>query len=211
MGVSGAKAYPAGADFSWLGQGAVFGIPVQALLLALASVILAAVLRRSIFGRAVYAIGANEVAARFSGIDVVRIKLMTYTLSGLLFAAAALIFVSRVSSAKANAGTGYELDAITIVVLAGIPITGGRGSILGVVLGLVIIGLVRNGMTLAFIQSDIQAVVIGGLLIAAVVVNRLLELVPLDLIFKGGRRTPEAPSAMPTGSEKRATLTEDRQ
>ena len=212
MGVSGAKAFPVGADFAWFGQGAVLGIPVQALLLAIASIVIAVVLRRSTFGRAVYAIGANEVAARFSGIDVVRVKWIAYTLSGLLAAAAALNFVSRVSSATANAGIGYELDAITIVVLAGIPISGGRGSILGVVLGLVTIGLVRNGMTLAFIQSDIQSVVIGGLLIAAVVVNRLLELVPLDLVFKGGRRsTPEVPSATPQGSEKRAAFTEDRQ
>jgi rhamnose transport system permease protein len=209
MGVSGAKAFPISPDFAFLGQGALYGAPVQALLLAVVALVLAVTLRRSTFGRAIYAIGANEIAARFSGIDVKRVKLAAYALSGLLSAAAGLVFVSRVSSAKANVGTGYELDAITIVVLSGIPISGGRGSILGVVLGLVTVGLARNGMSLAFIQSDIQAIVIGGLLIAAVVVNRLIALIPIEFLFKGARRTPETARGKPAGTETLAASKED--
>ncbi len=215
LGISGGEAYPVGEDFAWLGQGMLFGVPVQLVLFALASLAVGTILRRTTLGRAVYTIGANETAARFSGLRVPRAKLSAYALSGLLAAVAALIFVSRVSSAKANAGLGYELDAITIVVLAGIPITGGRGSIVAVVLALVTISLVRNGMTLAFIQTDIQAVVVGALLIFAVILNRLLEWIPAGLKLPGkrvgnrhqgdvaARDVQPAPAVRPTQGESR--------
>jgi rhamnose transport system permease protein len=178
LGISGGGAYAVGDGFALLGQGFVLGLPVQFVVFVIVALTLWAVLRYSTFGRSLYAVGANETAARFSGLRVERTKIIAYVLSGILASAAALVFVSRVSSAKANVGMGYELDAITIVVLAGIPITGGRGSVGAVMLALVTIGFVRNGMTLAFIQADIQAVLIGALLLFAVLINRLLELFP---------------------------------
>ncbi|MBL8585055.1 MAG: ABC transporter permease [Rhizobiaceae bacterium] len=216
LGISGGEAFPVGEDFAWLGQGMVMGVPVQLVVLVAAAIAVGVVLRHTIFGRTIYSVGANEIAARFSGLKVQRAKLSAYALSGLFAAAAALIFVSRVSSAKANAGTGYELDAITIVVLAGIPITGGRGSIVAVMLALVTIGLVRNGMTLAFIQTDIQAVLIGALLILAVIMNRLLELLPATSKLPDAVQTASAStapggeasahgSAMPAGSGRSPT------
>jgi rhamnose transport system permease protein len=176
LGVSGGAAYQMDEGFGRLGRGEIFGLPTQLLILLAVSTILIFTMRVTRFGRMLYATGANLEVARFSGIPTGRVLLTTYILSGLFAAMAALIFVSRVSSAKANAGVGYELDAITIVVLAGIPLSGGRGQILSVLLALVTVGLIRNGMALAFIQSDLQSIIIGALLLGAVAINRLFGL-----------------------------------
>jgi rhamnose transport system permease protein len=172
LGVSEAKAYAMPPSFAALGQGYIGPVPVQLLVFSALTMGVGILLSRSTFGRVLYAIGTNETVARFAGLRVDRAKLIAFSLSGFLSAVAAVIFVARVSSAKANAGLGYELDAITIVVLGGTAISGGHGNVLGTVLGLVLVGLARNGMTLAFVQGDVQAVVIGFLLIVAVIVNR---------------------------------------
>ncbi len=172
-GTSDARAFPIPDSLSVLGQGYLGPLPLQLPLFLAVGFGTWVLLARTTFGRTLYALGANETAARFAGLRVDRAKLAAYALSGLLSAAAALIFISRVSSAKANAGEGYELDAITIVVLGGGSVAGGRGGVVGTLLGLAIIGLTRNGLTQAYVAPEVQAILIGAVLVTAVVGNEL--------------------------------------
>ena len=160
--------------FFRLGQGDVFGVPTQVWILVLAAIFGALVLSRTTFGRATYALGANETAARFSGVAVDRTKLLIYTASGLAASLASVIFVSRVSTTRSDMGTGLELDAITAVVLGGTSIFGGRGTIAGTVLGLVLIQALRNGLALSGVKGDGTIMVIGAVLILAILVSNML-------------------------------------
>lgn len=160
--------------FFRLGQGEVARVPTQVWVLVVAALAAGLVLGRTTFGRATYALGANEVAARFSGVAVDRTKLLIYTASGLAAGLAAVIFVSRVSTTRSDMGTGLELDVITAVVLGGTSIFGGKGTITGTVLGLVLIQALRNGLALAGVKGDGTIVVIGGVLILAILVSNLL-------------------------------------
>ena len=128
-----------GESFSQLGRGMWWGVPIAAYVFALLAVACAAYLAVTPGGRFLYAMGHNEQAARFSGVGVDRIKLRLYTFSGLMAGLAAIIYVSRFDTAKADAGTGFELDVITAVVVGGTSIYGGRGNIVGTVLGLLLI------------------------------------------------------------------------
>jgi rhamnose transport system permease protein len=133
------------------------------------------VLGMSTFGRATYAAGANAVAARFSGIPVDRTILLIYTASGLISGLAAIIFVSRVSTTRSDMGTGLELDVITAVVLGGTSIFGGRGTIIGTLLGLMLMQALKNGLALAGVKGDGTIVVIGLILIATIIISNLLR------------------------------------
>jgi rhamnose transport system permease protein len=163
-------------SFAMLGQGSVLGIlPAPTLLWLLLAAGLALLLERASLGRAIRALGANEAAGRLSGIPADGVRCFVYGLSGLLAGLAAVIYVSRVSTAKADAGLGYELAAITVVVLGGTRLTGGQGSILGTALGLALIHVVQYGLTLAGLKSDRQAVILSALLIGAVWLDRRRE------------------------------------
>jgi len=173
--------------FFFLGQGYLGAIPTQLLVFVVFAAVATYVLSRTTFGRSLYAFGHNETATRFAGIPVDRLQiavytitgflsgLAVYTITGFLSGLAAVIFVSRVSSARGDSGALMELDVITAVVLGGTALTGGRGSILGTLLGLLIIGVVRNGLTLAFVPLEVQAVFVGIILILAVTVNRTIR------------------------------------
>jgi len=161
--------------FLFIGQGRVWGVPVQLFVLVPAVVVGGIVLARSSFGRYVYAIGNNEVAARFSGVNVGRIRLFAYTLSGFLCGLAAVIYVSRVNTARSNIGLGWEFEVITGVVLGGTSIAGGEGSIWGSILGLALIVLLRNGFNVAGLPTNAQAVMIGAILIITVLINEALR------------------------------------
>jgi rhamnose transport system permease protein len=161
--------------FYVLGQGNVLGVPTQLWILAIVAIIAAIILTYTRWGRTVYAIGSNEVAARFSGLSVERTKLALYTASGLAAAVAAVIFVSRVSTTRSDMGTGIELDAITAVVLGGTSIFGGRGTILGTILGLCLIQALKNGLSLAGVKGDGTVMLIGVVLILAVLASTLFE------------------------------------
>ena len=161
--------------FFGLGQGVLFGVPSQLWILLAAIVVFGVVLARTTFGRALYAIGHNETAARFSGVPVDRIKLIIYTASGFMAGIAAWIFVSRVSTTRSDMGTGVELDVIAAVVLGGTSIFGGVGTIAGTVLGLVLIQLLKDGLALTGVKGDATIMVIGTVLIASVLVTSLAE------------------------------------
>ncbi|MHB1103721.1 MAG: ABC transporter permease [Devosia sp.] len=161
--------------FFVLGQGQVLGVPTQLWLLGVVAVIAAILLGYTTWGRATYAIGSNEVAARFSGLRVDWIKIAIYSSSGFAAALAAAIFVSRVSTTRSDMGTGVELDAITAVVLGGTSIFGGRGTIVGTVLGLILVQALKNGLSLAGVKSDGTIVLIGAVLILTILLSNLLH------------------------------------
>nr|WP_157070235.1 ABC transporter permease [Aureimonas frigidaquae] len=161
--------------FFVLGQGNVLGIPTQLWLFVVVAAIGFFVLQFTAFGRAVYAIGNNEAGAEFSGIDVVRTKVLIYAASGFVSALAALVFVSRVSTTRSDMGSGIELDVITAVVLGGTSIFGGRGLIVGTLLGLCLVQVLKNGLALSGVRGDGTIVIIGFVLIAAVLISNLLR------------------------------------
>jgi len=157
--------------FFRLGQGEVLGVPTQLWILLVAVVVCAVVLRYTAFGRSLYAIGHNQLAARFSGIPVDRYKLAIYTFSGVMAGLAGFIFVSRVSTTRSDMGTGLELDVIAAVVLGGTSIFGGTGTIIGTVLGVVLIQLLKNGLALTGVKGDATIVVIGSVLILSILIT----------------------------------------
>ncbi len=157
---------------SYLQVGGV-DIPSQLFVFVVLAVVAAVLLWRTALGRYIYAVGHNETAARYAGINADLVKLGIYTASGLVSALAATIAVARVATAKADAGTGMELLVITACVFGGIDIYGGRGTILGAVLGVLIINAVGNGLQLADVGSEMRMVVTGILLVVAVTLSQL--------------------------------------
>ena len=161
--------------FYKLGQGDSFGIPNQLFLLVIATIITAIILSRTTFGRSLYAMGNNELAARFSGVRVDRNKLLIYTFSGFMAGLSGYILVSRVTTTRSDMGSGWELDAIAAVVLGGTSIFGGTGSIIGTTIGLILIQLLKNGLALTGITGDATIVVIGSVLILSTLINTIVQ------------------------------------
>lgn len=162
-----------GEPFAVVGTGVLLGIPVPVWISASLVAVAVLVTRRTRFGRYVYAVGGNERAARLSGLNVRGIKIGVYTVAGLLSAVAGLIHTSRLDSATPDAGMSYELDSIAAVVIGGTSLSGGRGSILGTVLGCLIIGVLNNGLALLHVSPFWQLVVKGCVILAAVAVDRI--------------------------------------
>jgi len=158
--------------FQLFGRGYFLGIPVPAITMILAFVFLFVLLHKTPFGRKTYAIGGNEKAALISGIKVPKVKIMIYSLSGMLAALAGAILTSRLNSAQPTAGTSYELDAIAAVVLGGTSLSGGKGRIFGTLIGALIIGTLNNGLNLLGVSSFYQMVVKGIVILIAVLLDR---------------------------------------
>jgi rhamnose transport system permease protein len=161
--------------FYIFGQENILGLPTQLWFLVIGIAISAIVLARTTLGRALYAIGNNVVGARFSGLRVSRALVIIYSFSGFMAALAAVVFVSRVTTTRSDMGTGLELDAIAAVVLGGTSIMGGKGTILGTVIGLVFIQLLKYGLQLAGVTGDATIIVIGSVLIVTVLLNNLIQ------------------------------------
>lgn len=168
-----ARGYPEW--FYQMGQGDFWGIPTQIWLLLIFTVLAGIVLGRTTLGRTLYAIGNNEIGARFSGLPVNRNLLIIYTFSGLMSALAAYIFVSRVSTTRSDMGSGLELDVIAAVVLGGTSIFGGSGSIAGTMIGVVLIQMLKNGLALSGVASDATIVVVGGVLVLSILINNFIQ------------------------------------
>lgn len=162
-------------SFFALGQSQVLRIPLQVLVVFLpVALVLNYALRQTVFGRYLYAVGTNEVAARFAAIDVRAVRFWVFTISGVLAGLAAAVMTSRVASARPDAGTGYELQAITIAVLGGTSIMGGDGTILGTILGVLVITVLSNGLQLAGVHPIWQLGAVGLVLVATVLLNQWL-------------------------------------
>lgn len=158
--------------FQLFGCGYFLGIPVPAVTMFITFIILYIILHKTVFGRQTYAMGGNEKAAFISGIKVNKLKVMIYSLAGLMSAMAGAILTSRLNSAQPTAGMSYELDAIAAVVLGGTSLTGGKGRILGTLIGVLIIGVLNNGLNLLGVSSFYQQVVKGVVIIIAVLIDR---------------------------------------
>jgi ribose transport system permease protein len=162
-----------GPTFGFLGTGIFLGIPMPVWISGTLVGVFVVLTRWARFGRYIYAVGGNERAALLSGLPVARIKLGVYTLGGLLAGAAGLIVTARLDSAQPNAGLGYELDSIAAVVIGGTSLSGGRGGVLGTVLGCLIIGVLNNGLFLLDVSPFWQQVVKGFVILAAVAIDRV--------------------------------------
>jgi len=148
------------------------GIPIQAIILILIFAIAAFWLRFRPSGRALYAIGGNEEVARLSGLPIRRAKIIVYSIAGVLAAIAGLLVTSRLDSAQPTAGAADLLNVIAVVVIGGASLSGGSGSLLGTFVGLLIIGVLNNGMSLLNVSPNLQPVVIGAVIVAAVLTDR---------------------------------------
>jgi rhamnose transport system permease protein len=161
--------------FLFLGQGYLWGtVPAQLPILVAAVVGYFVLLHRSIVGRAWYAIGSSASGARYAGIAVSRRLALAYVLSGAIASVAAIMYVAHLGQARSDAGTGYELDAITAVVLGGASVFGGRGTLTGTILGLFAISILQNGLHLAALPSELTGVLTGTLLVATIAADRWL-------------------------------------
>ncbi len=157
---------------SWFGVGRIGIIPVPVIAMVLVYALAWVLLERTAFGRHVYAIGGNEVAAKLSGVKTGRIKLAVYVISGLTAGLAAIILTGRLMSGQPNAGVGFELDAIAAVVLGGTAIAGGRGLILGTLIGAVLLGILNNGLNLMGINPYLQDIIRGFIILLAIYIAR---------------------------------------
>ena len=158
--------------FQFLGQGYVVGIPFPVILMFLVFIILYVVLHKTAFGKSVYALGGNEKAAYISGVKLNKVKIIIYTISGIMASVSGLIITSRLSSAQPTAGTSYEMDAIAAVVLGGTSLSGGKGRILGTLIGALIIGVLNNGLNIIGVSAFWQQVVKGVVILIAVLLDR---------------------------------------
>ena len=159
-------------EFRWIGTGDVLGVPMPVVLFAIVFLGAWWVLSQTRFGRHVYAAGGNPHAAIVSGIDVTRIRLMVFVISGALAGIAGMVLAARTGSALPQAGVAYELDAIAAVVIGGTSLAGGVGRVTGTVIGALLIGVVNNGLDLMGVEAYYQLVIKGVLIVAAVMLDQ---------------------------------------
>jgi len=177
-------------DFQNIGQARLAGIPAPVWIMVLVFIGFGVLLARTRFGRYVYATGDNAEAARLSGIAVDRVKILAFVISGLLAALAGFIVSARLSTAEPTAGTGLELEAIAAVIIGGTSLAGGRGDLVGTIVGALILGVIDNGMNLLDVSPFLQSVVKGLVILFAVLLDRNAD------VIRGWfrRRPPTAPA-----------------
>ena len=158
--------------FAWFGNGYVLGIPVPIIVIIVTFLVALFVLTQTKIGRYVYALGGNEEATKLSGISTDKVKIFVYAISGMMAALAGIIITSRLSSAQPTAGSGYELDAIAAVVLGGTSLAGGTGTIVGTMIGALIIGVLNNALNLMDVSSYFQMLAKGSVILLAVLLDR---------------------------------------
>jgi ribose/xylose/arabinose/galactoside ABC-type transport system permease subunit len=160
-------------SFNFIGGGQLFGIPFPIVILIVAFIACSIILRKTILGRYMYAVGGNEQAARASGIRVSNVKMWVYTICGILSAMGGILLTSRITTGQPNAGAGFELDAIAAAIIGGTSTSGGTGTMTGTLIGALLIGVISNGLDLLNVTSYYQQVVMGVIIIGAVVLDSL--------------------------------------
>ncbi|PHV29991.1 ABC transporter permease [Janthinobacterium sp. BJB426] len=158
--------------FEFFGRGTVLGVQTPILAMLLVFLVAYVLLDHTPLGRYIYAIGGNEEATRLSGVRVARYKLLVYAISGGTAAIAGLVLTSRLMSGQPNAGIGFELDAIAAVVMGGTAITGGRGSIVGTLIGAVMLGVLNNGLNMMGVSPYLQNIIKGVIILLAIYISR---------------------------------------
>ncbi len=170
---NGVSIYGLPAAIVYLGQGRPFGVPVPVIILLATAIVAHVALMHTRFGIYAQVIGDNEVAARAMGVRVERQKVLLYTLSGGLSGLAGLLFAARINSGEPTAGLNYELTAITATIIGGTNLFGGRGSVIGTLIGALIMGVLQNGLNLTAVRPFYQQIAIGAVLILAVWLDRI--------------------------------------
>ncbi|MFD3158317.1 ribose ABC transporter permease [Haloimpatiens sp. FM7330] len=161
-----------GGTFGTIGNKKLGLLPVPVLITLIIVLIAYYVLSQTRFGRYLYALGGNEDSARLSGINTDRIKTIVYAVSGIAAAVSGVIVTSRIGSASPNAGSGFELDAIAAVVIGGTSLSGGEGSVIGTIIGALIIGVLNNGLNLMNVSPFYQSIVKGAVILIAVLIDK---------------------------------------
>lgn len=161
--------------YNFFGGGYVLGVPFPAIIFLIAFGAVYFLMKYTVFGGAVYAVGGNDEAARLSGINVGLVRILVFAITGALAAASGILMSSRIMSGSPTLAQGLELDVIAAVIIGGTSFTGGIGTVRGTLIGILFIGVIQNGMTLLNLDIYFQYIVRGGLILAAVLVNRLQE------------------------------------
>jgi len=160
-------------DLEFLGKGSIFGIPFPIFILVIVTFIMFVLLNNTPFGRRILALGGNEQAAKISGISVEKVKIIVYTMGGLLAALAGILMTGRVASGQPKLGVGFEMDAVAAAVIGGTSLSGGIGSIFGTLCGALVIGVINNGMDLLSVSAYWQQIVKGVIIVGAVILDQL--------------------------------------
>ena len=163
------------AEFAWIGKASLMGIPVLVIVTLTLIVLFDLAVRHTRFFRQIYFIGANEKAAMLSGINVNRVRIIAYVLTGMLAALAGVLLASRLMSGTPTAGNGLELQVLAAAVIGGASLRGGEGTILGAFLGVVFVALINNSMTMLAVSIYWQMIVIGTVLVSAVALDMLIR------------------------------------
>ena len=150
-------------------------IPIEFAIFVMAAIIIGVVLHKTIIGRRIYSIGANPIASRFSGIAVNRYRLLLFIFIGMIAGLASVLLTGRIGSTRPNIAMGWELDAITMVILGGVSINGGSGSLLGVVLAIIVLGMFTFGLQMMNVPGIVMSMILGGLLIVSMIVPILIR------------------------------------
>lgn len=175
MGAEGQSIYELPDSFVWLGRGADLGIPNAVLLMVLLYVGAHLVMTRTVLGRYIYAVGGNREAARLAGVPVWGVTILVYVVCGLLAGLGGVVMASQLKSGAPTYGQMYELYVIAAVVVGGTSLSGGQGRMFGTLLGALLIAVIQNGMNLTGVESYQQKVVLGSVILAAVLIDRLKQ------------------------------------
>lgn len=183
-------------SFSWLSDGSIASVPVPLIIAVLVFLLAGFILRRTTLGPKLYATGGNEEAARLAGLNVDRVKVTAFVITGTLAGIAGLILAARINSGQPNLGEGLELQAIAAAVVGGMALMGGRGTIAGVAMGVLVLTVLQNGLDITNVSSYVQDVLSGVVILLAVIVDQLRDR-PRRPRGGGGGATAPAPTGKP--------------
>ena len=173
--ITGGESYSISGKFTYIGQGKIWIFPVSIIIFFIILILTFIILNMSKLGRLIFAIGGNEKAAYFSGIKVDRVKILLYTLNGIIVGLAALVLLSRLGSAVPATGSGYELRTIAAVVIGGTSLFGGSGGVLGCFLGITLMGIISNALNMLNVSYFYQGTILGIIIIFAAVISTIFE------------------------------------